>query len=88
MLLSDPDIIIFDEATSQLDSESEELIQKAFWKAAEGKTTLIIAHRLSTIKKVDTIVVIDDRKIIEIGSHAKLLEKAGKYKRLWELQAE
>lgn len=87
MILSDPDIIIFDEATSQLDSESERLIQEAFWKASRGKTTIIIAHRLSTIMRADRIVVMEKGKIIEEGTHQSLLEnKNGIYKRLWDLQ--
>lgn len=88
MILSDPDIIIFDEATSHLDSESEKLIQDAFWKAAKGKTTIIIAHRLSTITRADKIVVLEQGKIKEIGSHRSLLTKdESLYKHLWDLQS-
>ena len=65
MILSDPDIIIFDEATSQLDSESEKAIQDAFWKARENKTTIIIAHRLSTVVRADKIVVMERGKLVE-----------------------
>lgn len=87
MIMSNPDIIIFDEATSHLDSESEKLIQDAFWKYAEGKTTIIIAHRLSTIKKADKIIVMDKGEIKEIGSHSELLKnKNGIYSRLSNLQ--
>ena len=87
MILSNPDIIIFDEATSQLDSESEKLIQDAFWKAAEGKTTFIIAHRLSTITRAEKIVVMEHGQIAEIGSHRQLLAKKGSlYSRFWSLQ--
>ncbi len=87
MILSNPDIILFDEATSHLDSESERLIQDAFWKAAKGKTTIIIAHRLSTIMKADKIVVMEKGKIKETGSHEELLKKeGGLYKHFWELQ--
>lgn len=87
MILSDPDIIIFDEATSHLDSESEKLIQDAFWKAAKNKTTIIIAHRLSTIMKADKIVVMSKGKIKEVGTHGELLQKDGSlYKYLWGLQ--
>lgn len=87
MILADPDIIIFDEATSHLDSESEKLIQDAFWKASKNKTTLIIAHRLSTIMKADKIIVMNKGKIEEIGTHGELVnKKMGLYKHLWELQ--
>lgn len=87
MILSNPDIIIFDEATSQLDSESEKLIQDAFWKVREGKTTIIIAHRLSTVAKADRIVVMEEGKIKEIGTHNELLKnKDSLYKHFWDLQ--
>ena len=87
MILSNPDIIIFDEATSQLDSESEKYIQEAFWKAAKDKTTIIIAHRLSTVVKADKIVVMDKNKIKEIGSHKELVNKKDSlYKHFWDLQ--
>lgn len=87
MILSDPDIIIFDEATSQLDSESERLIQDAFWKVAQGKTTIIIAHRLSTIMRADEIVVMSKGRIVEQDTHAKLLKKKDSlYSKFWNLQ--
>jgi len=87
MILSDPDIIIFDEATSHLDSESEKLIQDAFWKAAANKTTIIIAHRLSTVTRADKIIVMDDGRIVEEGTH-KLLSHNPKslYSHFWKLQ--
>lgn len=88
MILSNPDIIVFDEATSQLDSESERLIQEAFWKASENKTTLIIAHRLSSIVRADKIVVMDGGQIAEIGSHRELLRRDGLYAKYWRLQTE
>jgi len=88
MILSTPDIIIFDEATSQLDSESEKLIQDAFWKASKNKTTLIIAHRLSSITRADKIIVMDGGKIVEVGTHRQLLEKGGLYRKFWRLQTE
>ncbi len=89
VILADPKIIIFDEATSHLDSESERLIQDAFWKTAKDKTTLVIAHRLSTISKADKIVVLADGEIKEIGSHKELLKKdGGIYKHLWDLQVD
>jgi len=87
MIMSKPDIIVFDEATSHLDSESEKLIQDAFWKYAQGKTTIIIAHRLSTIAKADRIVVMDKGEIVEIGTHKDLLNnKNGIYNKLWNIQ--
>jgi ATP-binding cassette subfamily B protein len=89
MILSNPDIIIFDEATSQLDSESEQKIQSAFWAAASGKTTLIIAHRLSTVMRADKIIVMQDGKIIETGTHAQLTKnKKGLYNHFWKIQTE
>ncbi len=87
MVLSDPKIIIFDEATSQLDSESEKLMQEAFWKASYGKTVIIIAHRLSTVQKTDKIIVLEKGKIIEEGSHKDLLSrKDSLYSHFWNLQ--
>ena len=87
MILSDPDIVIFDEATSQLDSESEKLIQDAFWKAVKNKTTIIIAHRLSTVMKADRIIVMENGKIAEEGTHRELLmRKDSLYRHFWELQ--
>jgi len=87
MILSDPDIVVFDEATSHLDSESEKLIQDAFWKARAGKTTIIIAHRLSTIARADKIVVIEKGKITEMGTHDQLLKKKNSlYSHFWNLQ--
>jgi ATP-binding cassette subfamily B protein len=81
-------ILILDEATSSLDSHSELLIQDALNNLMQGKTTIVIAHRLSTIQKMDRIVVVDEGKIVEQGSHRDLLEKEGSlYKKLWTLQA-
>ena len=89
MILSDPGIIIFDEATSQLDSDSEKKIQDAFWNAAKDKTTLIIAHRLSTIARAEKIVVMEKGTIKEIGSHRQLLSNpASLYSHFWQLQSQ
>ncbi|MGB9637446.1 MAG: ABC transporter ATP-binding protein, partial [Microgenomates group bacterium] len=87
MLLSNPKIIVFDEATSNLDSESEKLIQEALWKVAQGRTVLIIAHRFSTVRKADKIVVLEDGKIVQVGSHKELIaDSNGLYHYLWNLQ--
>lgn len=89
VILANPKIIVFDEATSHLDSESERLIQDAFWKTAKNKTTIIIAHRFSTIMRADRIVVLEKGRIKEEGSHRELLSlKDGLYKHLWDLQIE
>jgi ATP-binding cassette subfamily B protein len=89
MILSNPEIVIFDEATSHLDSESERAIQEAFWKAVQGKTTIVVAHRLATIVKADKIVVVNDGGIAEIGSHRALLQKKdGIYAHYWSLQTD
>ncbi len=85
-LVVDPDILIFDEATSSLDYESERSIQLAMKSILGTRTTLIIAHRLSTIREADQIVVLDAGRIIEVGSHAELLNHGGIYHRLHSLQ--
>ncbi|OGZ78185.1 MAG: hypothetical protein A2358_02440 [Candidatus Staskawiczbacteria bacterium RIFOXYB1_FULL_37_44] len=87
-ILKNAPVLVLDEATSSLDSHSEMLIQDALSTLMHGKTTIVIAHRLSTIQKMDRIIVIDQGKIIEQGSHKDLLEKENSlYKKLWELQA-
>lgn len=86
-ILRNSPILILDEATSSLDSESEMYIQEALENLTKNKTVIVIAHRLSTIKKVDRIVVLDKGKIIEDGSHSQLIKKdKGIYKQLWEIQ--
>lgn len=88
-VLKDPRILILDEATSSLDSESERLVQEALDKLMVGRTSLVIAHRLSTIRKADRILVLDGGKITESGTHEQLLQKqGGLYKGLLELQTE
>lgn len=87
-ILKNAPILILDEATSSLDSNSEMLIQDALNNLMKGKTTIVIAHRLSTIQKMDRIIVVDQGKIIEQGSHAELLQNENSlYKKLWDLQA-
>ena len=81
-LLNDPGLLILDEATASLDTESEYMIQKALARLTNGKTTFAIAHRLSTLKNADRIMVIDRHHIAEIGSHEELMEQKGIYYRL------
>ena len=81
-LLEDPPILILDEATSALDAESEHLVQDALRTLMKGRTTLVIAHRLSTVQSADRIAVVDDGRIVEIGSHSELLEQDGLYGQL------
>jgi len=85
-LLADKKILVLDEATSSLDSETEHEIQKDLEKLMENRTSIIIAHRLSTIMKADFIVVFDQGSIVQIDTHEELIKKPGMYKRLWSLQ--
>ncbi|PZP51420.1 MAG: antibiotic ABC transporter ATP-binding protein [Pseudopedobacter saltans] len=87
-LLYDPSILILDEATSSIDSESETLVQHAMEKLMQGRTSIVIAHRLSTIRKADNILVLDKGQIIETGTHDDLLEKGGFYAQLHQMQQE
>ncbi|HEY3697825.1 MAG TPA: lipid ABC transporter permease/ATP-binding protein, partial [Spongiibacteraceae bacterium] len=81
-LLKDAPILVLDEATSALDNESERFIQLAFEQAMIGRTTLVIAHRLSTIEAADLIVVMENGRIVEQGTHAQLLQRRGAYANL------
>ena len=85
-ILRDPSILILDEATSALDSESERLVQEALQKLMAGRTALVIAHRLSTIQQADEIIVLDQGRAVERGTHAELLARNGAYRKLVELQ--
>ena len=84
--VSKPSILILDEATSSVDTYTEQLIQKATDKITEGRSSIIIAHRLATIKKADRILVMDAGLIVETGTHKELLEKGGYYRDLYEAQ--
>ena len=86
-LLKDPPILILDEATSALDSRTEEAIQDTLNAAARGRTSIIIAHRLSTVANADQIIVLDDGRIVERGTHGELLARGGLYAELWARQA-
>ncbi len=86
-ILKDAPILVLDEATSALDSESEQLIQSALWELMQNRTTIVIAHRLSTIQRMDKIVVLEDGKITEEGSHAELLKRGTIYSDLWKRQS-
>lgn len=85
-LLKQPSLLIFDEATSALDSNSEKAIQTELERIAQGRTTLVIAHRLSTVMKADEILVLDQGRVIERGTHRMLLESNGAYAQLWAIQ--
>jgi ATP-binding cassette subfamily B protein len=85
-ILKNPGILIFDEATSALDSETEQGIQAELDRIARGRTTLVIAHRLSTVMDADRIIVLDQGRIVERGTHRELLEQDGAYAQMWSLQ--
>jgi ATP-binding cassette subfamily B protein/subfamily B ATP-binding cassette protein MsbA len=85
-VLADARILILDEATSNLDSESERLIQRSLSTLLRGRTSFIIAHRLSTIRHADRILVLEAGAIVEVGTHAELLARNGRYRDMVELQ--
>ncbi len=85
-ILRDPPILVFDEATSALDTEAERIVQQAIERLLEGRTVFVIAHRLSTVQRADQILVLEEGRIEEEGTHQDLLEKGGLYRRLYELQ--
>ena len=88
MVLKDPPILVFDEATSQLDSRTEQLIQAALRRLSAGRTTLIIAHRLSTVVDADQILVLEQGRVVEQGRHHQLLARHGTYAQMWARQQE
>ena len=82
-LLSDPPVLILDEATSSIDTRTEALVQKGMDELMKGRTTFVIAHRLSTVKNSDCIMVLEQGRIIERGSHDQLIEQKGRYYQLY-----
>jgi len=85
-MVYNPEILILDEATSSVDSETEQLIQESIEKMMQGRTSIVIAHRLSTIQKADQILVLNKGEIVETGTHQSLLEKGGYYTQLHQMQ--
>ena len=86
LLLARPRVVILDEATAHLDSTSEAAVQEALVEALEGRTAVVIAHRLSTIRAADLILVVEDGRIVERGTHAELLARGGRYAELYRTQ--
>ena len=86
VLLAAPQVVILDEATASLDSESEAAVQQALAEALAGRTSLVIAHRLSTVRAADVILVVEDGRIVERGSHDDLLARGGRYADLYRTQ--
>ena len=86
LLLKAPRVVVLDEATAHLDSESESAVQQALSTALAGRTSLVIAHRLSTVRQADLILVVDDGRIVERGTHDELLARGGLYATLYATQ--
>ena len=86
MYLRNPKILILDEATSSIDSHTEQILQNALQKISEGRTTIVIAHRLSTIVNSDKILLLENGKVLEEGSHSKLMNENGKYAQMYDTQ--
>ncbi len=87
VFLADVDLVVFDEATSHLDSETEKAIQRSLMSRLHGKTVILVAHRLSTIRNADLICVMHEGRIVEQGTHARLMELDGRYGSLWKMQS-
>ena len=85
-IAADPKILVLDEATANIDTETEDLIQASLKRMQQGRTTIAIAHRLSTIKHANHILVLDQGRIVEYGTHQSLLQQRGKYYELYKLQ--
>jgi ATP-binding cassette subfamily B protein len=88
LLLKGPRVVVLDEATAHLDSESEAAVSRALDNALEGRTSVVIAHRLSTVRRADQILVVEDGRVVERGTHEQLLESGGVYSDLYRTQFE
>src|SRR5687768_7427944 len=88
LLLKAPGVVVLDEATAHLDSESEAAVQRALSTALQGRTSLVIAHRLSTVRDADLILVVDEGRVVEQGRHDELLGRGGLYTELYRTQFE
>jgi len=87
VILADPAVLVLDEATSALDSETEAAVQDALEEASKGRTTLMVAHRLSTVQNADEIIVLQQGRVVERGTHGALLARGGEYADMWARQA-